>query len=131
MKIGKCKNKKLIKAALNFKPYDYAFLLEIEKEALIKMANYFETSNIAVGDEIVYRDLKLAIKLLDIILENDSAYNYSDKSMRKYVNIKNVKRFFSVSGDFESAIMKDVLRCEKAWYLYSKLREYKTRTWWN
>lgn len=42
MKLKNSENKKLIKLAQKFKPFDYSYLLMIEKQALIQMQSYFE-----------------------------------------------------------------------------------------
>lgn len=63
------KNKRLIKEAMN--PFDYGFVLSLEKQALIRMYEYFKVSRIAEGNEVVEKNLKLALGLLDIVLEID------------------------------------------------------------
>lgn len=135
MKLRKSKYKNLIKSVLKFNTYDYAYLLSIEKQALICMKDYFSNSNIAVSDKEVAKDLDLAIKLLDIILEIDNSYTYSFPGKFhsiKYVNTKNAYRFLSgYKFDFSSPVIKDALRVEKAWHLYNRLRELKMRHWWN
>lgn len=143
MKLRKNKNKRLIKSAMQFQPWDYGFLLDIEKQALIKMRDYFETSDIAVGDDLVYRDLKLAIKLLEIATDEVSALQYKNQDwsnlrnyvrstesyLTVYVNPKNYQRFIEVKP--ESDFLLNVLRVKKAWYLYNKLRYYRMEEWWN
>lgn len=138
MKLRKNKNKSLIKEAMKFCPFDYGFVLSLEKQALIRMYEYFKVSRIAEGNEIVEKDLKLALKLLDIVLEIDSAYHCDFKSesegfIDRHINIKNWKRFCpkTVNYDWDAPILKDYLRREKAWYLYNKLRFECMRTWWD
>lgn len=138
MKLRKNENKRLIKEAIKFYPFDYGFVLSLEKQALIRMYEYFKVSRIAEGDEDIEKDLKLALKLLDIVLEIDSAYHYnfgpkSKGFVDRYINIKNWKRFCpkAVDLDWDSLIHKDYLRREKAWYLYNKLRFERMRTWWD
>ena len=136
MKLRKNKNKRLIKEAMRFYPFDYGFVLSLEKQALIKMYEYFKVSRIAEGNEVIEKNLKLALGLLDIVLEIDSAYNYDSRSrgfVDRYINIKNWKRFYpkDVNYDWDSPIFKDYLRREKAWYLYNKLRFECMRNWWD
>lgn len=76
MKLRKNKNKKLIKEAMKFYLFDYGFVLSLEKQALIRMYEYFKVSRIAEGNERVEKELNLALKLLDIVLEIDSAYHH-------------------------------------------------------
>ena len=136
MKLRKNKNKKLIKEAMKFYPFDYGFVLSLEKQALIRMYEYFKVSRITEGNEVVKKNLKLALKLLDIVLEIDSAYKYDfmfEGFVDRYINIKNWKRFCpkDTSLDWNTPILKDYLRREKAWYLYNKLRFERMRTWWD
>ena len=51
MKLRKNKNKKLIKEAMKFYPFDYGFVLSLEKQALIRMYEYFKVSRIAEGNK--------------------------------------------------------------------------------
>lgn len=138
MKLRKNKNKRLIKEAMRFYPFDYGFVLSLEKQALIKMYEYFKVSRIAEGNEVIEKNLKLALGLLDIVLEIDSAYNYnlrpgSEGFIDRHINIKNWKRFCPKNADlnWDAPIFKDYLRREKAWYLYNKLRFECMRNWWD
>lgn len=126
MKLRKNENKELIKAAMKFCSFDYGFQLAVEKEAIILMSKYFEGSEIS-------RDLKLAIRLLDIILEVDSAYYiFNGKGCIKcYVNTRNWNRFLPEDHSKDLPASKDALRIEKAWHLYNKLRFERMRTWWD
>lgn len=134
MKLRKNKNKRLIKEAMKFYPFDYSFVLSLEKQALIRMYEYFKVSRIAEGNEVVEKDLKLALKLLDIVLEIDSVYNSrAEGFIYRHINIKNWKRFCpkAVRINLDSLIFKDYLRREKAWYLYNKFRFERMRTWYD
>ena len=135
MKRRKSENKKLLKRASEFRPFDYGFLLSIEKQALIQMANYFETSEIAYGNDAVFKDLKLALKLLDIVIEEDSAWhsNGGPGWVDRYINTNNWKRFLPSVDNLElnKPIIQDHLRREKAWYIYNKLKYYRMRAWWD
>lgn len=115
---------------MKFYPFDYGFVLSLEKQALIRMYEYFKVSRIAEGNEVVEKNLKLALKLLDIVLEIDSSYN-SERFVDRHINIKNCKRFWPKAADLDLSkpILQDHLRIEKAWYLYNKLRFERMRTW--
>lgn len=124
------KNKRLIKEAMKFYPYG----LSLEKQALIRMYEYFKVSRIAEGNEVVEKNL--ALGLLDIVLEIDSAYHCdfrpgSEGFVDRHINIKNWKRFWPKAADLSKPILQDHLRREKAWYLYNKLRFERMRTWWD
>lgn len=137
MKLRKSKNKKLVKLATQFQPWDYGFNLEIEREMFKKQYEFFSSDKpIAVGSERVAREVKLAIKLLRIIMEEDSAVSWGGLknpnkwTLVKYVNIKNASRF-GVNEHLDKPVFLDLLRQEKAWYLYNKLRFYRLRTFWD
>lgn len=124
--MGKKKKNNIVRAyksiLQNDKDWDYCFLLNLEKKKLQRMYAYFSTSEIAYGDELVARDLRICIKLIDIIKENDAPYlNWlhesskdlkmitkkaendryhiefeqlrPDTDFQKYVNVRNAKRF--------------------------------------
>ena len=83
--------------------YDYGYLLELEREKLKDMYEYFSNANIIENEWIRARDCKLAVALLDIILEDDSSYDvyFAEGAkigegryvIRKYVNDSNIDRF--------------------------------------
>ena len=137
MKLRKSKNRKLTKLAVKFQPWDFGFNLEVEREMLNKMYEFYSSDKpVAMGSERVAKEVKLAVKLLGIIMEEDKAVSWGGLSnpnnwtLVKYVNIKNADRF----GNFfklEEPIMRDHLRQAKAWYLYNKLRLYRMQTWWD
>ena len=136
-------------------PYDYGYLLELEREKLKDMYKYFSTSDIIEDEWVLARDCKLAIALLDIILGDDSSYDvyFAEGAkigegryvIRKYVNDYNIDRFlhpdickkYRIESTKKNKnnnlpiIFRDELRVEKAWNLYCKLREYNLRSWWD
>ena len=128
--------------------WDYAYMLEMERVKLEYMAKYFTESRIAEHDWAVARDAKICIRLIDIILGNDSSYVMKDNEKKpfmewdlveiKKVNLKNAKRFLSKERIDRyrdhprmKVYLKDDIRIEKAWKLYCKIREYNMRSWWN
>ena len=55
MKLRKNKNKKLIKSAMKFQPWDFGFNLEIEREMLNRMYEFYSSDKpVAVGSEGQY-----------------------------------------------------------------------------
>ena len=102
--------------------WDYAFLIALEKKKLQRMHDYFKHDGHLENNDIVARDIAICIRLIDIFMEDDAAYNtwlhksYSDElKWRKldddmyelddsnftplpefpvYVNIRNEYRFF-------------------------------------
>ncbi len=128
--------------------WDYAYMLEMERVKLEYMAKYFTESRIAEHDWAVARDAKICIRLIDIIIGNDSSYVMKDNEKKpfmewdlveiKKVNLKNAERFLSKEridryrdNPRMKIYLKDDLRIEKAWNLYCKIREYNMRSWWN
>ena len=110
--------------------------MKIEKEMLNRMYEFYSSDKpVAVESERVAREVKLAIKLLEIIIEEDSAVSWGGLdnpnkwTLVKYINIKNASRF-GISFELEEPLMRDDLRQAKAWYLYNKLRLYRMLTWW-
>ena len=132
MKLRKSKNKKLVKLATEFQPWDFGFNLEIELEMLVRMYSFYSSDKpVAVGSEIIAKEINLAINLLKIIIEEDNAVVWSSKYiLTKYVNIKNAKRFGNIPN-LDEPLMKECLRRSKAWYLYNKLRLYRMQSWWD
>ena len=120
----------------------------MERAKLEYMAKYFTESRIAEHDWAVARDAKICIRLIDIIIGNDSSYVMKDNEKKpfmewdlveiKKVNLKNAERFLSKEridrcsdNPRMKVYLKDDLRIEKAWNLYCKIREYSMRSWWN
>ena len=134
--------------------WDYSFMLEIEQKKLKNMIMWYEQNDYGhsvLGHRIV-REMKLAVSLLDIILEKENFWsidypegyefvvNHTYKPLPetsfvidKYINTKNYKRFFSWLNDnaMKSPSWKIDLRIRKAWYLYHKLREQYMMSWWD
>ena len=136
-------------------PYDCSYLLRLEREKLKDMYEYFSKANIIEDEWILARDCKLAVALLDIILEDDSSFDiYLSPGAKiderkyiilKYVNDYNIDRFldrdickkYRIESSKKNSdnsfpiITRDELRIAKAWNLYCKLREYRLMTWWD
>ena len=138
------KKLKLYKQVFKFKPYDYGFMLEVEREMIYQMMQYFEKSNITDEDKRIAQDLKLAYNLLNIILENTKIVErengkfgrITSSKLLKYVNIRNANRFkfgldFRENDDIWNHMVIEELYEHKAWYLYNKLRYQKMFMWWN
>lgn len=128
---------KFMKIIWNDRNWDYTYLYKLEKFKLQRILKEFESNKCYV--EIDTRYLKIAIKLLDILLEEDM-------ESKVYVNTKNISRFYNQKQIkfFNSCLLKkneykiiDVnlynkneLRLCKIEYLYHKIRYYDTREWW-
>ena len=134
--------------------WDYSFMLEIEQKKLKNMIKWYEQNDYgnSTSGTMTVKQMKLAVSLLDIILEKenfwsidypedykfvvDHTYQSLPKTsfvIEKYINTKNYKRFFSWLNDsaMKSPSWKIDLRIRKAWCLYHKLRYYRMRNWWD
>lgn len=136
LKLFKKRKDAVINSALRFEPFDFGFLLEMERQSLIQMRDYFKVSNISEDDYKVYTQIRLAVQLLNIVLEEDSAYHYNngESFVDIYINPRNSYRFMNaVSSDVikNNPVLLDDLRIQKAWFLYNKLRFYSMQGWWN
>lgn len=152
MKKRKNPNKKLLKLAGKFQPGDFGYMLQIEKQMLKQMQEYHSTANITVDNPEIARQIKWAIKLLDIADETNSAWQTSGKLfiangdklernpncgeyLTTYINTRNWKRFFTfpdeVNINWKYLHTQDHLRQRKAWYIYNKLRYLYLMWWWD
>lgn len=125
--------RKIVKAI--GQPWDWTYMLQLEKAKLETMLSYFNQSHIIADEEIVIRDIKLAISLIDIIIDegmSNTTFENGKLHDNNKVNLRNANRFVSykfLSADF--LCVKGLVRTEKAWHLYHKLRLYKMRNWWD
>lgn len=131
----KPKKRKLIQATLSFEDWDYMFNLRVEQEMYKSMYRFYscnkENKPMSSNYKEIAKDLKLAIDLLDIIVDNASIYK---DEILYYVNTKNAYRFVKYkipeNESYKKLVLWD-LRQQKAWHLYNKLRLYKMNTWWD
>ena len=133
-------NKKLLKIAAAFQPWDFIYMLYIEKQALIQMQKYHEESNRIEDNPTIAKQIKLAISLLNIADGTDSAWKHSGSHVEhnftqwvdRHINIKNSRRFINHNiKNFDTPIFLDDFRRVKAWYLYNKLRSQYMLAWWD
>ena len=130
------------------KPWDFAYLLELEQYKIREMRDYMQKHHHLMGWQLVIRDMNICLKLIDIILEKDQYYRswldncYGSKPHKQlpfpvYVNSKNYKRFMPLLEKFDydnihlQAGMNISLRQRKALYLYNKIRAYRMECWWD
>lgn len=134
--------------------WDYSFMLEIEQKKLKNMIKWYEQNDYGhlVSGPATVRQMKLAVSLLDIILEKDNwwhidnafypeYYNFVENTplqptafvIDKYVNTRNYKRFFPLLSDnvIKQSFWIIDLRVKKAWVLYNALRERYMLQWWD
>jgi hypothetical protein len=134
------------------KPWDWYYLLNLERCKIKEMMNYINKTRRFVGYQTVIRDMQICIKLIDIVLEEDIPYKswlhqsyghpvkdfeaLEEAKFPKYINIKNRHRFLDkdfFNGDYPN-IFNSLLaeyRKRKALALYNKIRTYKLFSWWD
>lgn len=134
MKLRKNPNKKLIQAVNKFYPWDYGYLLDIEKAALKEMLKYFDSEHCMVDRSQIVPYIKLAIKMLDIVDMTDDPCNRTPDGewiLPSYINTKNWTRFFKKDSFVEKNWCYNELRKEKAWHLYHLIRLRYMRYFWD
>ena len=125
----------LIKSAKRYKPWDYAFILDILENIGKWNEVYYDKHGDFVGAPLVVRDMKLLQNLSKILKEESSLYECGESSegrrIRLGVNTKNYKRFITgVDEDFVIRFPEELYIC-KAQNLLGKLISYRITRWWN
>ena len=129
--------------------WDWGFMLDVEKRKLQRTCKWYEDNNMGHLENgwYNYRNMKLCIKLLNVIAEEKPWYHYegeyswnsrADDSkwiLHNYVNIRNADRFLD---KFDMKLLEKCpnlirmdLRPEKAWRLYCYIREKHFKYWWD
>lgn len=113
--------------------FDYSSVLAVEKHQLQRLYNSINKYRNHVDYERDLNKIKLAIKLLDIYMEEVPLQDYDSVEWKciVYVNTKNLSRFFPVGIVSNPELIKIHLYQEKAWYLYHKVKERYMRSWWD
>lgn len=124
---------KLISRAVNDPPYDWSYLLRLERAKLCEMKKYFELTNGTFDHTNDIKWISVCIKLLDIIIDEPEDH--------PYVNTNNMWRFIRSTDYVDGIIKVDVeayykaypqdLRWVKAEHLYYEIRKRYTCHWWD
>ena len=135
---------------LGWNDYDhYDSLLRLEKYKLSKMADGYEIFTGNMDKDFseyqkIIRDLRLCVKLIDIVNNADNAYNTAynhethsyDKKGVKYVNMRNAHRFISpklqklyYTNKWLGISITNEVRRMKAWSLYIYIRALNINRW--
>ena len=120
--------------------FDYGYLLDLEKFKLQLMLKSFKDESHTDHTNDI-RWISICIKLIDIIQEEDSALEVVEMEMSKpqfklikYVNINNAFRFgieYLDRYDGLQVYRRELLRQQKALYLYNKIRYNYMLEWWD
>lgn len=143
--IFKRKSLKLIREACVSYPYDWTYLLELNRVKYEQMIEYFENSNITDSSPRICRDLRICINLIDIITEktelvdNDTTgildpyylENRKTRQITRKVNYKNIDRFIPERHQEFYKDLEDEYYIEKAKHLYFKILNDKLFTFWD
>lgn len=143
---------KVVDNAINGYSFDFGYLYELEYSKLEEMLHYFEKYGLSTDNDNIIRQIKLAMKLLNIIREEDcnlfdfvykpKPYNSEEKKVKlledmEYVcnvnvNLKNAKRF-AIDDKHVEVFNRwpHELYLTKARYLYHKLRYNFEQYWWD
>ena len=68
---------RVLKATLKSYPYDSSFLLEIEQAKLNEIADYIEANDRFVGCEYVVRDIRLCVRLIEILKHETDYFHFN------------------------------------------------------
>lgn len=131
-----CCNKyhfKTVWVAFKAQPYDWTYLLKLERSKIKEIRNYCAISDV-VGHDNNIKWMNTCIKLLDIIIDDEG-----QDSIRK-MNYNNIDRFIRKPIK-EGVLWEDVVdyykkypddyRFVKAWNLYFEIRKNYTGNWWD
>lgn len=138
---------KTVDEAINGYSFDFGYLYNLELAKLKEMVDYFSKYGISADNDKYIKQIKLAIKLLQIVI-NEEGYHFEHNidgektgkftDMNKYVcdvdvNVKNAHRFVKNETEryFYVEHYPHELYLLKAKYLYHKLRDYFEQTWWD
>lgn len=134
----------LIKRAVTFEPWDWFYLLDIEKYSLQRMIAYHKKSQLVEGWEQMVSEMECCVRLIEIIQNEKVSFlertNSGEYRFTRYVNTKNSARFLSKfqnekfeehKQDCTVEYYLEDLYIAKAQALYHKIRLYKERTWWD
>jgi len=144
----------LFKEVLRTRPFDYSYLLELERLKLIEMYTYIESNKRFVSWERPVRDMKICVSLLEILLDKRDLFHFNGKLLFvdcpdnprhkmikesddfEYVcdvkvNTRNVSRFATKEEEKFLLYHKHELYIRKARYLYHKIRTEREYEWWD
>jgi hypothetical protein len=124
---------KLIGRAINDPPYDWSYLLKLERAKLIEMRDYFKMMSNNFKHESDIKWINICINLINIIAEQPKDH--------PYVNVNNMRRFIRPTDYVDGIIKVDIegyykkypqdLRWIKAEHLYYEIRKRYTARWWD
>ena len=123
----------VITEAITSPPFDWSYLLRLERAKLREMKRYFKLTNGTFDHTNDIRWISICIKLLDIVIDEPEEH--------PYVNTRNMWRFIRPT-DYAKDVEKESveryyksypqdLRWVKAEHLYYEIRKDHTTCWWD
>ena len=123
----------VIAEAITSPPFDWSYLLGLERVKLREMKSYFELTNGTFDHTNDIKWISVCIKLLDILID--------EPEDQRYVNTRNMWRFIRSTQLAQGVEKEDVehyyksypqdLRWVKAEHLYYEIRKQYTCRWWD
>lgn len=128
----------LVKTAITFEPWDWTYLMNLERAALVQMVAYHRQSQTFVGWDRAVREMETCIRLIDIITEDvELTTGFPDYKFCRAFNYKNMGRWaieaeqVMVEKSLHKGIFMESIYRKKAEYLYHKIRAEREQTWWD
>ena len=88
--------------------WDYAYLIVLEKKKLQRMHDYFEREGHFEGKEQTVREMAICIRLIDIFMEDDAAYNtWLHRSFSGKIRFRNLENDLYELDDTDSKPIAD------------------------
>ena len=118
--------------------YDYEFFLKAMKAKLENMADYFETLAPIVDGPYYARQMNLAVKILDIVIEEGGQNDYKEHTYEDplnpgiflhYVNMKNAHRFDYTFKMIHFFCDAQRICFNKAWNLFVRILTEQMFNW--
>ena len=122
--------------------YDYEFFLVAMKAKLENMADYFNTLAPIVNGPYYAGQMKLAVRLLDIVIDDGGKHDYKEndsddpedwfrpEAFMHYVNMKNASRYDCSPDKVSFYCASQRIRFNKAWHLFLRILNEKMFNNW-
>lgn len=128
----------LLKEAVDFEPWDWAYLLNLERAALVRMVAHHRQNQAFVGWDRAVREMEICIRLIDIITEDvELTTGFPYYKFCRAFNFKNMDRWATkleqtiVQESLHKGLFMETVYQKKAEYLYHKIRAEREQTWWD
>lgn len=131
----------------NTEPYDYSFLIDIMRKQLSDMADFFESDDTwTIEADNKAKEMRIAIKLLDKVYEEEYGTEYFDNFEKKYGeaipifdNDNTYKKLYDKFGITERELKEEVSdefwksqkKQQKAHRILWKYIEHHIQGWWD